>query len=62
MSYDDKTGRMNWKDESAWVATSIISGTVLSFIFIHFNKFQNKSYISLISLCCIGFLCVQYFN
>ena len=55
MSYDDQTGRMNWKDESAWVAVSVISGTVLSFMFSHFNKFQNTSNISLISICCIGF-------
>jgi uncharacterized membrane protein YfcA len=55
MSYDDKSGKMDWKDESIWMLISLISGAVLSFIFIHFNRFQNIGAAGVFSLCCIGF-------
>ena len=38
MSYDDQNGKMDWKDESIWILISLISGSVLSIIFIHSNK------------------------
>jgi hypothetical protein len=44
MSYDDKTGRMDWKDEFSWMSISLTSGVALSFLFIFFNKFQNAGY------------------
>ena len=55
MSYDDNTGKMDWKDESIWMLISLISGAFLSFIFIHFNRFQNAYSPAVFSLCCIGF-------
>jgi hypothetical protein len=54
MSYDDKTGEMDWKDESNWMLISLISEAVLSFIFIHFNKFQNAGATAVFSLCSIS--------
>ena len=55
MSYDDQNGKMDWKDESIWILISLISGPVLSIIFIHSNKFQNEDSTAIISLCCISF-------
>ncbi len=54
MSYDDNTGEMDWKDESIWMLISLISGVLLSFIFIHFNKFQNAGATAVFSLCSIS--------
>ena len=39
MSYDEKTDKIDWKDEYSWIIISAISGIVLSFIFIIFNRF-----------------------
>lgn len=55
MSYDEKTGKMDWKDESIWMLISFVSGAVLSFIFILFNRFQNAGSVTVFSLCIIGF-------
>ena len=55
MSYDDETGKMDWKDESIWMLISLISAAVLSFIFIHFNRFQNVGATEVFSLSCIGY-------
>lgn len=55
MSYNEKTDKMDWKDEYSWMAISVISGIVLSFIFIYFNRFPNSNLVTVISVCCIGF-------
>lgn len=55
MSYDEKTDKMNWKDEFSWMVISVISGIVLSFIFIYFNRFPNSNLLMVTSFCCIGF-------
>ena len=55
MSYDEKTDKMDWKDEFSWMVISVISGIVLSFLFIYFNRFPNSSLVTVISVCCIGF-------
>ena len=55
MSYDDETGKMDWKDESVWVLISLISGAMLSFLFIYFNRFQNTGHGAVIAISCSGF-------
>ena len=55
MSYDDKTGKMDWKNESIWMLISLISGVGLSFILIHFNRFQDANSAAVFFLCSIGF-------
>ena len=55
MSYDEKTDKIDWKDEYSWMVISAISGIVLSFIFIIFNRFPNSSYFTVLSGCCISF-------
>lgn len=55
MSYDEKTGKMDWRDEYAWMAISIISGLALSFLYLYFNRFPNASRVVLVSICCVGF-------
>jgi uncharacterized membrane protein YfcA len=55
MSYDDKTGKMDWKDESIWMLISLVSGIALSIVFIHFNRFQNVETTAVFLLCIIGF-------
>jgi hypothetical protein len=55
MSYDEKTDKMDWKGEYAWMVISFISGLLLSFIFIFSNRFPNANHVSVILICCIGF-------
>ena len=55
MSYDEKTGKMDWKEEYAWIAISLISGLVLSFIYLYFNRFPSANHVAVISICCFGF-------
>ena len=60
MSHDEKTDKMDWKDEYRWMVISAISGTVLSFLFVYFNRFPNLSLATVFSVCCVGFylLCI----
>jgi len=37
MSFDDVTGHLDWKDEFTWIVISLISGLLLSFIFVYFD-------------------------
>jgi len=55
MSYDENTDRMNWKDELSWLAISIGSGLLLSFLFIHFDKYPDANNIVIFLSCCVGF-------
>ncbi len=55
MSYDEKTDKIDWKDEYAWVVISLISGLVLSFMFIYFKRFPTASNVAVLSICCICF-------
>ena len=55
MSYDEKTDKIDWKDEYSWMVISAISGIVLSFMFIYFNRFPSSRLVTVISVCCIGF-------
>ena len=42
MSYNEKTDKMDWKDEYAWMAISFISGLLLSFMFIFLTGFRTQ--------------------
>ena len=55
MSYDEKTDRMDWKDEFDWIGISLISGLLLAFIFFYFDRFPDASHITVIAICCAGF-------
>lgn len=55
MSYDEKTDKMDWKDEYTWMVLSLISGVLLSFLFFYFDKLPNSSPVAVISICCISF-------
>jgi|GEM_PF-1617667 len=55
MSYDEQTDRMNWKDEMNWIAISVVSGVLLSLLFLYFNTFPGANGVLLSVLCCIGF-------
>jgi uncharacterized membrane protein len=55
MSYDEKTDKMDWKEEYSWMTISAISGIVLSLIFIYFDRFPTSNLVTIFSVCCIGF-------
>ena len=55
MSYDEKTDKMDWKDEYTWMVISLISGVLLSFLFFYFDKFPTSSPAVVISVCCFSF-------
>ena len=55
MSYDVKTDKMDWKDEYSWIAISIVSGIILSFLFFYFDQFPDANPIITIVLSCFGF-------
>jgi len=55
MSYDEKTDRMDWRDEISWIVISIVSGGALSLLFLYFERFPGVNGILLFVLCCIGF-------
>jgi len=55
MSYDDKTGQMDWKDEFVWILISVVSGLILSLLFYYYHKFPNANHILMSLLCCVSF-------
>lgn len=55
VSYDEKTDRMNWKDEYSWLVISFVSGLFLSFLFIFFDRFPEANNIAIYAICCGGF-------
>jgi len=55
MSYDEKTGKMDWKDEYSWIAISLVSGLVISFIYLYYGRFPNANHVAVIIICCISF-------
>ena len=54
MSYDDKTDKMNWKNEYSWMASSLILGIFISTLFLYFKRFPNCHHALVIFLSCIG--------
>jgi uncharacterized membrane protein YfcA len=55
MSFNEKTGKMNWKDEFVWMLISIISGLLLSFLFLYFQRFPEANNFVIVLICCIAF-------
>jgi len=55
MSYDEKTDRIVWRDESSWIVISLISGLLLSFIFAYYERFSDSNLAVVASICCVGF-------
>ncbi len=55
MSYGDKTGRLDWKDEASWMAISLVSGLLLSFLFLFYDRFPNANVVVVLLICCTGF-------
>ena len=55
MSFNEKTGQMNWKDEFVWILISIGSGIILSFIYFHFQRFADANNYAVVFICCIAF-------
>ena len=55
MSYDEKTDRVDWKDESGWIVISLMSGLLLSFTYSHFRRFPDTSHVAVMAICCVGF-------
>ena len=55
MGYDEKVDRMNWKDEMGWIVISVVSGVLLSVLFLYFDTFPELNSILLVVLCGIGF-------
>jgi len=55
MSYDEKNNKMDWKDECIWIGISVVSGVLLSLLFMYSNKFPELNLVSNISVCCIAF-------
>jgi len=55
MSFDERTDQMNWKDEFVWIGISGVSGLVQWLLFIYFEKFEDVSHITLLSLSILCF-------
>ena len=55
MSYDDRTGHIVLKDEFTWIVISLISGLLLTLIFIYFDRFPVANHVLVAAICSIGF-------
>lgn len=55
MSYDSKTDRMDWKDESSWLGIATLSGLSMALVFGYFERFPGASPVILALSCCAGF-------
>lgn len=55
MSYNAKTDRMDWKDEFSWLAIALVSGVLLSSVFIFFDRFPGVNNWVIFLICCAGF-------
>ena len=55
MSYDDKSDRMDWKDEARWLVISLVSGVLLACMFVYLNRFPRANQVVIYVACCIGF-------
>ena len=41
MTFNEKTDRMDWKDELVWLAISAVSGLLLWLVFFYFGRFSD---------------------
>jgi hypothetical protein len=54
MSYDKKTGKFDLKGELSWIAVSLISGIIMTSMFVYYNRFPGVSLAFIIICCCVG--------
>ena len=54
MSYDEKTGKFDWKSELSWIAVSFLSGIIMTFMFVYYSRFPGVSLAFIIICCCVG--------
>ena len=59
MSFNFNSDRMNWKDELSWVVISIVSGLMLSLLFVFFDKFPNANIILTSVISVAGFYLIS---
>jgi hypothetical protein len=55
LGFSAKTDQMDWKDESAWMLISVASGFLLSYLFIHNQRFPDANNLTIVVICCIAF-------
>ena len=55
MSFDEKTGQMDWKDESGWILLSIGSGLTLTTLYLFFHRFPDANSFAVALICCFAF-------
>ncbi len=55
MNFNEKTDQMDWKDESAWMLISIVSGLLLSCLFIYYQRFPDADNLTTVTICCVAF-------
>ena len=61
MSVHEKTGQMDWEDESAWMLISIVSSLLLSYLFIYYQRFPDAGNLTIIVICCVAFYVFSIF-
>jgi hypothetical protein len=55
MSYDERTGKIDWRDEQSWAAISICSGLALALIYLFTGHFAGTSGVAVVFVCSLGF-------
>ena len=55
MSYDERTGKIDWRDERTWAAISVCSGIGLALIYLFTRQFSGASGVALVLVCSLGF-------
>ena len=55
MSFNEKTGQMDWRDEFIWILISIGSGILLSSLYFYFQRFPDVNNLVVVLTCCITF-------
>lgn len=55
MSFDEKTDRMDWKDEASWMAIASISGIILWLIFLYYERFPDNNQLTILFLSVASF-------
>ena len=55
MSYDPKSGKVDWRDEAGWMLISLISAVVMTLMFLYFDRFPNQNTLFIFLAACVGF-------
>jgi len=55
MSFNEKTDKMDWKDEITWILIAICSGVLLSYFYYYFQVFPDVNNLVVVFSCCISF-------